>query len=221
MVGKYADIRSIPGSEMFEDQKYYCKKNMSKKSIVILASGAGSNARNIIGHFKSGGNAEVVLIASNKKDAGVLDIAAEYGIETYILNRENFLDGHEFRDKLMKLNPDLIVLAGFLLKIPKSLTDAFPDRIINIHPALLPKYGGKGMYGHHVHEAVFHNKEKESGITIHYVNEFYDEGKIIFQAKTIINTGDTAETIEQKVRSLEKLHFPEQIEKLLSAELKK
>lgn len=188
---------------------------MPKKKLVILASGAGSNALNIIGYFKGTNIAEVSLIASNKKDAGVLNIAAEFGIKSYLLDKNNFSQGTEFLEKLQEIKPDLIVLAGFLLKVPENIVKAFPNRIINIHPALLPKYGGKGMYGHFVHEAVFQNKETESGITIHFVNSHYDEGTIVFQKSVSIDKSDTSVTIEAKVRKLEMECFPLQIEILL------
>ena len=188
---------------------------MPKKKLVILASGAGSNALNILGYFKGTGIAEVVLIASNKKDAGVLDIAAEFGIKTFLLDKYNFSSGSEFLGLLQELNPDLIILAGFLLKVPENIVAAFPEKIINIHPALLPKYGGKGMYGHFVHEAVYENKERETGITIHYVNSHYDEGAIIFQKRVLIDHTDTPASIEAKVRKLEIECFPMQIELLL------
>lgn len=188
---------------------------MSKKKLVILASGAGSNARNIINYFGRGDLAEIVLIASNKHNAGVLDIAAEFGIETYLLDKNNLTHSNEFLDKLRSVNPDLIVLAGFLLKVPQNIVDAFPNKIVNIHPALLPKYGGKGMYGHFVHEAVYAAGEKESGITIHFVNCNYDEGDIIFQQRVSLTNGDTPASIEAKVRALEIECFPAQIELLL------
>jgi phosphoribosylglycinamide formyltransferase-1 len=185
------------------------------KRIAILASGAGSNARNIINHFKGNKDVRVVLIASNKSDAGVLSIANEHSIETCLLHQENFYSSDQFLQLLLSRGVNFIVLAGFLKKVPENLIKAFPQAIVNIHPALLPAYGGKGMYGHHVHEAVHANREKESGITIHFVNEHYDEGQIIFQAKAAIETSDTPADIERKVRALEIEYFPSVIEKVL------
>lgn len=156
---------------------------------------------------------KIVLIASNKKDAGVFNIATDHGIGTFILTKENFLQSEEFLWVLKKASVDFVILAGFLWKVPVSLVHAYNQRIINIHPALLPKYGGKGMYGHLVHEAVFLNKEKETGITIHYVNEHYDEGTVIFQSSVLLNDDDTPSTIEKKVRELEMKYLPAVIEK--------
>ncbi len=185
------------------------------KRIAILASGAGSNASNILEHFNSKSVAEVVLIASNKQDAGVLQIAAKNGVPTYILTSENFKRSDEFIQKLKSLQVDLIVLAGFLWKVPANMVAHFPQRIINIHPSLLPKFGGKGMYGHFVHEAVHAAHEVESGITVHWVNEHYDEGAIIAQYRTEILSGDSVAVIESKVRALEIEWFPSIIEKVL------
>jgi phosphoribosylglycinamide formyltransferase-1 len=183
---------------------------MSK--IVILASGTGSNANKIIQHFRNT-PVEISLIASNNKNAGVLNIASDNNIDTYIINRSNFET--DFINTLEEINPDLIILAGFLWKIPQSMVNTFSNKIINIHPSLLPKFGGKGMYGHFVHEAVFNSKEKESGITIHYVNENYDEGQIIKQFKVDILETDTPNDIESKVRRLEIENFAKTIEEIL------
>lgn len=183
---------------------------MSK--IVILASGAGSNANKIIEHF-NGKDVKICLIATNNKNAGVINIANNNKIPTYLINRENFES--EFLDNLKNINPDLIILAGFLWKIPQKIINSFTNKIINIHPSILPKFGGKGMYGHFVHEAVFNSKEKESGITIHYVNENYDEGQIIRQFKVDIIETDTPSDIESKVRKLEIEYFAKTIEEIL------
>jgi phosphoribosylglycinamide formyltransferase-1 len=183
--------------------------------LAILASGAGSNARNILNYFKDRKDVEVVLIACNKEGAGVFDIAAQHHIPTFLLNKNNFAHGDAFLHELHRRKVDFVVLAGFLWKVPAHLVAAYPQRIVNIHPALLPKYGGKGMYGHFVHEAVHANKEKESGITIHYVNEQYDEGAIIFQARAGIAETDGPAEIEQKVRALEMQHFPRVIDEVL------
>ena len=184
-------------------------------SIIIFASGAGSNAKAIIEHFRHSGNVRVALIVCNKPGAGVLDVAAEENIPTLIIDKKSIRSG-EFIDALNIHNPSLIVLAGFLWKVPDNVIAAFADRIINIHPALLPKYGGKGMYGMFVHEAVKAAAEKESGITIHYVNEVYDSGNIILQARCTIENDDTPAILAQKVHRLEHFYFPRCIEFLLS-----
>lgn len=181
-------------------------------NIAIFASGGGSNAEAIIRHLKDHANLSVQLIVSNRKNAGVLDRAANHGIPTLIINREGFYEKKDLTAKLATHKIDLIVLAGFLWLIPKYLIKDFPNRVINIHPALLPKYGGKGMYGHHVHQAVFDNKEKESGLTIHYVNEHYDEGNIILQARCPLLPTDQPEDIARKVLSLEHQMYPVAVE---------
>ena len=184
------------------------------KRIVILASGSGTNAENIIKYFKNSDSIRVVKVLSNKKSAKVLDRAAKFGIENESFSRTDF----EITNKMLKFlidKADYIILAGFLWKIPQSIIEAFPNKIINIHPALLPKYGGKGMYGMHVHSAVVENKEKESGITIHYVNENYDEGAIIFQSKVEVSSEDSAEDVAQKIHKLEYAHFPKVIENVI------
>lgn len=186
------------------------------KRIAILASGAGSNAANILDYFESKSVAEVVLIASNKSDAGVLQIAARHGVPTYILTKENFRLGDEFIGVLKSLQIDFIVLAGFLWKVPSAMVAHFPQHIINIHPSLLPKYGGKGMYGHFVHEAVHAARETESGITVHWVNEHYDEGAIIAQHRIEISESDSVADIESKVRALEIKCFPRVLEEVLT-----
>jgi len=188
-----------------------------KHRIAILASGAGSNAKRIIEYFKDAENVHIDLVASNKSDAGVLSIAADHHIDTFLLNSNNFKKSDEFLEELQKRKITFVVLAGFLLQVPENLTRAFHNKMVNIHPALLPAYGGKGMYGHFVHEAVHAAKEKESGITIHFVNEHYDEGEIIFQAKATIDPSDSALDIERKVRALEIEHFAPTLEKILQA----
>lgn len=189
-------------------------KNIVKR-VAILASGAGSNAANILTYFKGSDKMQVVLIASNRGDAGVLDIAMRNEIPTAIITADNFKTSDAFIQELENLKVDWIVLAGFLWKIPAAMVARFPQRIINIHPSLLPKYGGKGMYGHFVHEAVYQARETESGITIHYVNEHYDEGAIIAQYKVAITSQDDAHAIEMKVRALEMEWFPKVIESLM------
>jgi phosphoribosylglycinamide formyltransferase-1 len=183
-------------------------------NIAILASGAGSNAANIIQHFKNS-SVQVKLIACNNPSAGVFQIAKDNKIDSFQLTKDNFKTSDHFVNELLKREIDLIILAGFLWLIPTNLVNAFEEKIINIHPALLPKFGGKGMYGHFVHEAVHQAQEVESGITIHLVNEEFDKGKILFQAKANIENCSALE-IEQKVRALEIEYFPKAIENFIS-----
>lgn len=185
------------------------------KKIAILASGSGSNAENIYNYFKNNKQVEVALIVSNKQDAYVLKRAENLNIESVVFSKNDFETTEKVLDFLKNKNIDFIVLAGFLLKVPANIINAYPNRIINIHPALLPKYGGKGMYGDNVHKAVCQAGEAESGITIHYVNENYDEGNIIFQAKCPVSKEDTYEDIAKKVHILEYTHFPEIIESVI------
>ena len=182
-------------------------KNMPIK-IAIFASGSGSNAENIANYHSKSSVFEFPLIISNKADAFVHERAKKLQIPSFTFSREDFLSGDKIITLLKEHKIEYIVLAGFLLKIPNSLVEAYPNKIINIHPALLPKFGGKGMYGHHVHQAVVDAGETESGITIHYVNGNYDEGNIIFQAKCPVLSTDTADTIAEKVHALEYEHFP-------------
>ena len=186
------------------------------KRIVIFASGSGTNAENIIKHFQSNGLAKVIQVLSNKKDAKVLEKAERLGVVNSSFSKSDLHESKVIYNLMLDLEPDLIVLAGFLLKFPEDVISAFPNKIINVHPALLPKYGGKGMYGSNVHKAVVANNESESGITIHYVNEHYDEGNIIFQANTKIESIDTFEDVAAKIHLLEQKHFPLVIEQLLS-----
>lgn len=183
------------------------------KKIAIFASGSGSNAENIARYFQYSENLNIECIYSNKPDAFVLQRAAKFNIPTEVFNRDQFYNTNIVADSLKSKSVDLVVLAGFLWLVPTVLVKNF--KIINIHPALLPKYGGKGMYGDKVHKAVVDNNETESGITIHFVNEMYDEGDIIFQAKCEVLPGDTPDDVAQKVHSLEYEHFPRVIEKLL------
>ncbi|MBI1342020.1 MAG: phosphoribosylglycinamide formyltransferase [Terrimonas sp.] len=180
--------------------------------IAIFASGAGTNAQKIIDYFRNNERVRVVLMVCNKPGAGVLDRAAAEKIPTLILEKERFFRGDGYRDEIRATGTNLIVLAGFLWKIPSPLIQAYPKKILNIHPALLPKYGGKGMYGHFVHEAVIAAKEKESGISIHYVDDLYDHGQVILQAKCPVEETDTATTLAQKVQALEHRHYPATIE---------
>jgi phosphoribosylglycinamide formyltransferase 1 len=185
------------------------------KSIVIFASGAGTNVENIITYFSNSKDTSIEAILANNRNAKVLDKADAYKINAFYFNKTVFYHSNYVLSLLSSINPNLIVLSGFLWKLPKNIIDAFPKRIINIHPALLPKYGGKGMYGMHVHNAVVEHKEKETGITIHYVNEHYDKGDIIFQAKITVSVKDTPIEMAKKVHQLEYKHFPKIIEKLL------
>ncbi|HEY6160805.1 MAG TPA: phosphoribosylglycinamide formyltransferase [Bacteroidia bacterium] len=186
------------------------------KNIAILASGEGSNALNIINHFGSNDKARVGLVISNKGTAPVVEKALLANVPVMILTQKSEFYRPAFTEFMLKQKFDLIVLAGFLLLLPETLVKAFPKKIVNIHPALLPSHGGKGMYGNRVHEAVLGTKAKESGITIHYVNERFDEGEIIFQARCAVDATDTCETLGQKIHALEHEHYPEVIEKLLS-----
>ncbi len=184
------------------------------QSLIIFASGRGSNAQAIIDYFRNNGNVKVTLIVSNNPGAGVLDIAAKENIPAVVVDREAFR-GEDFVSKLQAQAPALIILAGFLWKVPDEVIAAFPNRIINIHPALLPKYGGKGMYGHHVHNAVIAAADTEAGISIHYVNEVYDSGAVIVQARTPVLPGDTADSLAEKIHRLEHYFFPRTIEFVL------
>jgi len=185
--------------------------------IAVFASGTGTNAHKIIQHFKNHHTIEVALIACNKPDAGVLSIAEQEGVPTLLIEKDAFFRGDGYVPALQAAGIRFIVLAGFLWKIPQSLINAYPRHIINIHPALLPKYGGKGMYGAYVHAAVLAAGEKESGITIHYVDEHYDNGDIIFQATCPVEPGDTPETLASRIHQLEHQHFPLVIEKVICA----
>ncbi|OIR05430.1 phosphoribosylglycinamide formyltransferase [mine drainage metagenome] len=186
-----------------------------KNNIAIFASGAGSNAKKIIEHFKKHSSVTIALIVSNKADAGVLQIAKESGIPSLIIEKERFFRGDAYLSELNAAQINFIVLAGFLWKIPSALIVAYPNKIINIHPALLPKYGGKGMYGHFVHEAVIDSKEKESGITIHYVDDKYDHGNIIFQTTCPVLPNDTPDDLANRIHILEHEHYPKIVEQCL------
>ena len=185
------------------------------KKIIVFASGSGSNAENIIKFFKDSGNVKVSYLLSNNPEAYALKRAESLGISTKVFSREGFYHNGEVLEFLLGCQPDLIVLAGFLWLVPQNIVKAFPNRIVNIHPALLPKYGGKGMYGSRVHEAVLRNGERESGITIHYVNEHYDEGNTLFQATCRIEPEDDIHALVAKIHDLEHAHFPRVIQQLL------
>ncbi|WP_136482209.1 phosphoribosylglycinamide formyltransferase [Cognatitamlana onchidii] len=185
------------------------------KRIVIFASGGGSNAENLIKFFHNSDNASVIQVLCNNPHAKVLDRAKRLQVSAFSFNKIAFTKTNDVLNILKAAKPDLIVLAGFLWKFPENILNAFPNRVINVHPALLPKFGGKGMYGMHVHEAVVKNKETETGITIHYVNEHYDEGAIIFQASCKVSPTDTPQDVASKIHELEMKHFPEVVESLL------
>lgn len=185
------------------------------KRIAIFASGAGSNAKILIEYFELHHHAQVTLVLCNNPAAGVLQIARDHGVEILLTDREHFSDAKTIVQHLRDRGIDLIVLAGFLWLIPKELVTAFPNRIVNIHPALLPKFGGKGMYGKHVHEAVIAAGEKETGITIHFVNEHFDEGAHIARFSCPVLPGDTAETLAKRVQELEHSHFAEVVDGLV------
>ena len=215
---------SIPLGQLSFFKKYLLKiwaiisgkKSSNTPLIAIFASGAGSNAQKIIDYFninKTSG--EVALIVCNKEGSGVLNIAKNHTIDTLLIEKEVFFNEGTYVDELKKRGIDLIILAGFLWKVPLSLIKAYPNKIINIHPALLPKFGGKGMYGNKVHEAVIASGEKESGITIHYVDELYDHGNIIFQATCPIGETETANSLAKKIHILEHQHYPQVIEQVI------
>ena len=185
---------------------------MAMKNIAVFASGSGSNAENLIRYFNDNQcGAKVNLVICNKQNAGVVDRASQLGVDCVVLSKDQINNSETLLPILSGHNIDIIVLAGFLLLIPQFLVDNYENRIVNIHPALLPKFGGKGMYGRHVHEAVVAAGENETGITIHYVNGHYDSGDIIFQAKVDLSPDDTADDVEVKVRQLEQIHFAQVI----------
>jgi len=190
-----------------------------KHRIAILASGGGSNASNLIRHFEDSAHVEIVLLGCNKPGAGAFQVAADAGIPSVPITRNDFYETGTFLQLLLDAQIDWIILAGFLWKLPNNLVSSYSGKIINIHPSLLPKYGGKGMYGHFVHEAVHAAKENESGITIHFVDEHYDEGKIIFQARVEIFPTDSPADIEHNVRELEQIYFAQVVDDVLSVDI--
>lgn len=187
-----------------------------KKNIAIFASGSGTNAENIIRYFQENDLIRVALVLSNRSDAYVLERAHRLQVPSEVFLKEDWVSGEQILALLHEYHIDFIVLAGFLVRVPERLLHAYPDKIINIHPALLPKYGGKGMYGDRVHEAVVAAGEKESGITIHYINEHYDEGNTIFQATCPVLSTDSPDDVAKKVHALEYEHFPQIIEQVLN-----
>ena len=189
------------------------------KRIVIFASGSGSNAENLVKFFHNSDSASVIQVLTNNPRAKVLERCKRLKVPAFSFNKIAFIATNDLLDLLKTSKPDLIILAGFLWKFPEHILEEFPNKVINIHPALLPKYGGKGMYGMHVHNAVVANKETETGITIHYVNENYDEGAIIFQAKCEVSPSDTAEDVAAKIHELEMEYFPEVVESILKSQI--
>ncbi|NLD24002.1 MAG: phosphoribosylglycinamide formyltransferase [Bacteroidales bacterium] len=189
-------------------------------NIAIFASGSGSNAENIVNYFASHQDINIAMIISNKPDAYVHERSKRLDVPSFTFKKSDFDEGTAVLNKMAEYEIGFIVLAGFLLKVPHSIMEAFPNCIINIHPALLPKHGGKGMYGNNVHNAVKNAGEKETGITIHYINENYDEGDIIFQAKCEVTDLDTPQDIANKVQTLEQIHFPKIIEEIVRNNLK-
>ena len=185
------------------------------KNLLLFASGSGSNVENIARHFGSDPRVGIRGVFCNNPKAGVIERCQRLGLPLYCFNRVAFEDPAGLLRLLQCLEPDLIVLAGFLWKIPEHLVAAFPAKIINIHPALLPKFGGKGMYGMHVHQAVVNSGEKETGITIHYVNEAYDQGAVIFQKKVALDPSDSPDAVAEKIHVLEYEHYPAVVESLL------
>ena len=192
---------------------------MDIHKIAILVSGTGTNAINIIEYFEKNSVADITLVVSNKTDALAVEKAQNKGVRTIVFNNESFKKNGKVLDYLRSLSIDFIVLAGFLMKIPNDIIHAYPNKIVNLHPSLLPKYGGKGMYGKHVHRAVIDAQESESGISIHFVNEEYDEGAIIFQAKVSVEKGDSVEVLTKKIQQLEHHFFPRVIEQVISKSL--
>lgn len=187
------------------------------KRIAIFASGSGSNAENIAHFFKDDPEVEISLLLTNNPEAGVIKRARRLHIPVVVFDRKTFYESDRIEKLLVNQKIDLVVLAGFMMLIPPTLVSAFPNRMVNIHPALLPKYGGKGMYGHFVHEAVVAAGEKESGITIHFVNDMYDEGAVIFQASCEVTRYDSPDEVARKVQELEHRHFPEVVKELLKS----
>lgn len=189
------------------------------KKIIVFASGSGTNAENIIKYFAKTKIANVVSVFTNNASAKVIERAKNHQIPVEIFSKSELLERNVLQ-KIQEIDPDLIVLAGFLLKFPENIIEKYPNKIINIHPALLPNYGGKGMYGMHIHRAIVDNKEKETGISIHYVNENYDEGGIIFQKNIALTEDDTPETVAEKIHELEQKYFPEIIQAVLEDSIK-
>ena len=186
-----------------------------QKKLAIFASGSGSNAENICNYFANSSDIEVVLMCTNKRDAYIVKRAEKLDIPVIFISKSELNNFDDLHKKLQSAKVDIIILAGFLLKLPAIMIEYYPNRIVNIHPSLLPKYGGKGMYGNKVHKAVLENKETESGISIHFVNQNYDEGEVILQEKCVISEDETLETLTEKIHQLEHNYLPIAIEKTL------
>jgi phosphoribosylglycinamide formyltransferase-1 len=195
---------------------YFWELTMSKYKIAILVSGAGTNAINIIEYFKENTLIEVGIVISNKSAALALEKAQKREVKTLVFNNDTFKKKGEVLDVLQSLSINFIVLAGFLMKVPSEIIHAYPNKIVNIHPSLLPKFGGKGMYGRHVHRSVIDAQEEESGISIHFVNEEYDQGDIIFQSRVKVNKTDTPESLAKKIQHIEQRYFPRVIEEVIN-----
>lgn len=195
---------------------YFWELTMSKYKIAILVSGAGTNAINIIEYFKENTLIEVGIVISNKSAALALEKAQKREVKTLVFNNDTFKKKGEVLDVLQSLSINFIVLAGFLMKVPSEIIHAYPNKIVNIHPSLLPKFGGKGMYGRHVHRSVIDAQEEESGISIHFVNEEYDQGDIIFQSRVKVNKTDTLESLAKKIQHIEQRYFPRVIEEVIN-----
>ena len=206
--------------QSFAHFSLFCALNLRvmKKNIAIFASGSGSNTENIIRYFRKNEAIQVSLVLSNRSDAYVFERAHRLGVPCNVFPKEDWMAGDEILAVLQEYHIDFVVLAGFLVRVPDLLLHAYPNKIINIHPALLPKFGGKGMYGDRVHEAVVAAGEKESGITIHYINEHYDEGNTVFQTACLVLPTDSPEDVAKKVHALEYEHFPRVIERVLCGE---
>ena len=198
---------------------YFWLTRMGGHKIAILVSGTGTNAINIIEYFEKNSVVDVALVVSNKADALAVEKAQNKGVKTIVFNNESFIKNSIVLNYLKSESIDFIVLAGFLTRVPNDIIRAYPNKIVNLHPSLLPKYGGKGMYGSHVHRAVIEAQESESGISIHFVNEEYDEGAIIFQAKVSVEKKDSVEVLAQKIRQLEHRFFPKIVEQVISKSL--
>jgi len=203
-------LLKLPKNVIFGQNEF-----LVKKRIAIFASGSGSNAQKLMEHFKRSTDTEISLVLTNNADAYVLQRADNFEIPSHIFDKNEFYKTEEIIDLLKNLDIDLIVLAGFLWLVPKNLIAAYPGRIVNIHPAILPKFGGKGMYGDNVHNAVIAAGESEGGITIHYVNENYDEGEYIYQARYKIDKNDNLEMVKFKGQQLEHLHYPRIVESIV------
>ncbi len=211
-LGQFSFFRNYIGKIM---SKFKGKPKVDTTRMAIFASGAGSNARKIIEYFQHHPSIEVSLVVSNNPSAGVLQIADEFRIPSLVIGRESLNDDNGCLEQLKNRDINFIVMAGFLWKLPPSIINSYPRKIVNIHPALLPAYGGKGMYGKHVHEAVIQNQEQQSGITIHLADELYDHGEVLFQASCTVEKNDTPDSLADKIHQLEHRYYAAEIENYL------